>query len=386
LLSGWGESSSRSIRPNTRIRPLHVTLVLMASLLAATPAAASPQAGRARAAKVTLTRVSVSGAKVTIAGRVKLPVSSAKERRRSVIWLTLTSGTGRTSRSERFSARLNARSRFTVSHTTRFGGLVALSVLVEIAGKASGAKAFETLRLAPQTTATTPAATTTTPGRPPPALPGLSPGTPLACTTQSGALDGTFELTAATDNGGVIGGSWFEMLIPGGAAPLLNSNSPLANQDYTPLSPGSDGGLQTFAYQPAPSPAFAEEKGGKPVGNALASRIMQPQEFEGYDFSVVTQSSDPQSGEADPLAQLTTTGGQLAGELTAWAVGWNGQWFNQGAPKPDGSLTGGTTAVSGSFDATSCHYVLEWKSLIVGGPFAGFVGAWHLEGTFLPAA
>jgi hypothetical protein len=31
------------------------------------------------------------------------------------------------------------------------------------------------------------------------------------------------------------------------------------------------------------------------------------------------------------------------------------------------------------------RYTLEWKSLIVGGPFNGFTGRWHLEGTFVPS-
>jgi hypothetical protein len=204
--------------------------------------------------------------------------------------------------------------------------------------------------------------------------------------TQPTDLDGTFELEPGADDAGAISGSWFEMLDPEDPPrPLKNINSPLANQDYTPLSPGTDGGLQTFAYQPAPSPAFSERTGGKEDGNALAAEIMQPQSFLGFNFSVVTQASDPQSKEADPLAQIIDDDGQLSGQLTAWAVGWNGEWFNQGAPKPNGTLPGGTIAPSGSYDAPSGHYVLEWKSLIVGGSFNGFLGSWHLEGTFVPA-
>jgi hypothetical protein len=42
--------------------------------------------------------------------------------------------------------------------------------------------------------------------------------------------------------------------------------------------------------------------------------------------------------------------------------------------------------VSGTYDAATGHFVLQWKSLIVGGPFDRFTGSWHLEGTFVPAA
>ena len=63
-------------------------------------------------------------------------------------------------------------------------------------------------------------------------------------------------------------------------------------------------------------------------------------------------------------------------------VAWNGQQFNQGAPKPDGSSPGITVAPKGTYDPATGKYVLEWASQIVGGPFDGYTGVWHLEGTF----
>jgi hypothetical protein len=201
-------------------------------------------------------------------------------------------------------------------------------------------------------------------------------------------LNGIFKLTPATDAGAVIKGSWFEMLDPeegGIRKPLPNGNSPLANQDYTPVSPGTSGGLSTSAFQPAPSPAFSEVIAGKERGNAIANAIMQPQSFFGFNFSVVSEATDRQTAEADPIPSIVDTGGHLSGQVTAWSVGWNGEWFNQGSPKPNGSLPNGTTAVSGTYDASTGAYVLEWRSLIVKGPFNGFLGAWHLEGTYVPA-
>jgi hypothetical protein len=63
-------------------------------------------------------------------------------------------------------------------------------------------------------------------------------------------------------------------------------------------------------------------------------------------------------------------------------VAWNGQQFSQGSPKPDGSRPGITSDPKGSYAAKTGKYTLEWASQVVGGPFNGFTGSWHLEGTF----
>lgn len=374
---------------------------LCLALAAAAPAQASTgsrahrgratahQAQRAHKAQrpaVTLTSVSVEGATITVAGRVQLPHDTAAERRRTLVWLTLTGGSGASRRSETFSARISARERFDVRHATRLTGALGLQAIVRVAGRAIGGKLVDTLDVAVpaagsgQSAAGSGAAS----GNPTSGGSGSSPTSSSGSegTSQPTVLDGTFELTPGSYDAetGAVSGSWFEMLDADeqDRQPLQNGNSPLANQDYTPLYPGSDGGLETFAQQPAPSPAFSES------GNALADAIMQPQNFFGDDFSVVSQATDPQTGETDPLPRIVDTAGQLSGQVTAWAVGWNKQWFNQGAPKPDGSLSGGTTAPSGTYTAASGHYTLEWRSLIVGGPFNGFLGSWHLEGTFVP--
>jgi hypothetical protein len=41
-----------------------------------------------------------------------------------------------------------------------------------------------------------------------------------------------------------------------------------------------------------------------------------------------------------------------------------------------------TTAPSGTLDARTGKYTLQWTSQIAGGPFNGFTGIWHREGTF----
>jgi hypothetical protein len=178
---------------------------------------------------------------------------------------------------------------------------------------------------------------------------------------------------------------------------LPNGDSPLLDTTYTPLSPGSDGGLSTADYQPAPSPAFAGTTGGVPTGDALASRLVQPQTFFGIKFSINTTAVDAQTGEPAPLPVIAVKNGKLSGRITAWNAQWNGLSFNQGAPKPNGTYAqvdnyppalnaSGTVAPSGTYDATTKRFVLDWQSLIVGGPFDRYSGRWHLEGTFVPAA
>ena len=76
--------------------------------------------------------------------------------------------------------------------------------------------------------------------------------------------------------------------------------------------------------------------------------------------------------------------GRLSGQLQAFSASWNKQFFNQGSPKPDGSTPGLTSLITGTYDADTKAYTLEWTSQIVGGPFNKFSGFWHLEGVFEP--
>ena len=76
---------------------------------------------------------------------------------------------------------------------------------------------------------------------------------------------------------------------------------------------------------------------------------------------------------------------RLSGQIESWSAAWNKQYFNQGSPKPDGTSPGLTAPVSGTYDAATGAYVLTWASQVVGGPFNGFTGYWHLQGTFVDA-
>jgi len=181
-----------------------------------------------------------------------------------------------------------------------------------------------------------------------------------------------------------VTGSYFRMVEagkgPGGPDSdyLTNTNSTCSSdQTYTLFVPGTNGGLVTGGYQPAPSPAF--DSGG----NSLADQIIQPAKFFGVNFSVSTSATDPQTSQSVPVPSVAVDGsGSLSGNLEAWSAEWNSEYFNQGSPKPGGGTPGFTAGPTGSYSSATKAYSLSWTSQIVGGPFNSFTGQWHLVGTF----
>ena len=199
-------------------------------------------------------------------------------------------------------------------------------------------------------------------------------------------LSGIFEIDPGRcDNGGVTDGSYFRMIQPRGDAkngPFINNgNSSCGDDTYTPMSPGDDGGLATGAYQPNPEPAFDG------AGNAQASGIFDPLNFQGIDYGGSTNEVDPQTdAQVPPPSFEVDSSGDLTGDIPSISVAWNRQHFNQGAPKPDGSTPGLTKPPSGTYNSATGAFEMEWTSTINGGPFDGFTGLWHLEGTFVQNA
>lgn len=204
-------------------------------------------------------------------------------------------------------------------------------------------------------------------------------------TAASGELTGTFGVVAGTcAEDGTRSGSFFRMVQPGGTVEdgpfVSNADSMCADKTWTPLAPGTDGGLVTGGYQPQPEPAFAGNDGA-------ASAIVLPTSFFAVKFAVSTNDTDPQTGKIAPAPSIVAAeDGTLSGDLSAVGVAWNQQHFNQGAPKPGGEEAGLTSGPTGSYDPETGAYTLEWASQIVGGPFNNFTGLWHLEGTFAPSA
>ena len=195
----------------------------------------------------------------------------------------------------------------------------------------------------------------------------------VAVPASAGQLKGTFRISA---------GSYFRMISPGGSVAsgkfFDNPDSTCDDKSYTLAVPGTQGGLVTGTYQPNPNPAFTVQ------GGALASGIVQPQSFTAIDFSIATNKVDPQTGDHVPPPSLSVAGGKISGQLEAWSASWNKLYFNQGSPKPGGARPGLTTPVTGTYNAKTHAFLLSWTSQVVGGPFNGFTGDWHLTGTFVP--
>jgi len=196
------------------------------------------------------------------------------------------------------------------------------------------------------------------------------------------ALIGRFELTPGSCAGGTVSGTYLRMILPSGtpSGPYMsNSDSRCSDQSYTPLSPGTDGGLVSSSYQPTPNPPFDKN------GNALAGRITAPALFYGTSFATSSNAKDPQTDLSVSAPRVFANGRTLSADLRAFSVTWNNQYFNQGSPKPDGSLPGNTRAPSGTYDVATGAFTLNWTSQVVGGPFDKFTGQWHLAGRFVPA-
>jgi len=207
--------------------------------------------------------------------------------------------------------------------------------------------------------------------------------TATGAATTPKSLVGTFLITKGTTVRRVPHGSYFRMVYPGGSVTkgkfFANPDSRAINKTFTYISPGTVGGLETGKFQPAPNPAFDSK------GDSRARSIIIPTSFTGINFGVVTASRDAQTGKKVPTPSIKVLGGKLSGDLRAFAANWNNTSFNQGSPKPNGTRPGLTEAVSGTYNAKTHAYVLTWTSAIIGGPFNGFTGVWHLTGTFRAA-
>lgn len=204
-----------------------------------------------------------------------------------------------------------------------------------------------------------------------------------AATGDRHALVGTFKLQPGACSGTAVSGTYFEMIFPGGTVAngkfFDNPDSTCVNKQYTLLVPGTQGGLVAGKYQPNPTPAFSVQ------GGALAASIVQPQSFTAIDFSIATDQKDPQTGLNAPPPAISVKKGKLSGQVEAWSASWNKLYFNQGSPKPGGSDPGLTAPLSGTYNAKTRAFFITWTSQVVGGPFNGFTGYWHLAGTFSPA-
>jgi len=190
---------------------------------------------------------------------------------------------------------------------------------------------------------------------------GAGPETTTVRAAASKNLVGTFKLAPGRYSGGKASGSYLRLTQPDGKA-FANPDSSASDRTYTLIKPGTDGGLVTGRFQEPPSKGFD----GK--GNSLAKRIMRPTPFTAINFSAATTSKT-----SSQAPSISASGRKLRGQVQAFTASWNKQAFGQGSSN-----------VTGSYNSKSHHYAMQWTSKVKGGPFNGFLGTWHLEGTFQP--
>lgn len=192
---------------------------------------------------------------------------------------------------------------------------------------------------------------------------------PVQAASTSKSAVGTFKLKAGSFSGGKPSGSYFRMAQPDGKF-FENPASASSDKSYTLFKPGTDGGILTGKYQ--------TKAGFDATGNSQAGAIVKPTGFNGIAFGLLTRKRDTASGPASPAPSFTVKGSRLTANVSSLTAAWNKLFFNQGSPKPGKK----TALATGTFNAKTGAYKLDWKSLIVGGPFNGFTGVWHFEGTF----
>jgi hypothetical protein len=205
-----------------------------------------------------------------------------------------------------------------------------------------------------------------------------------------GEISGTVVIDAGTcDELGNPSGSWLRMIEPGGnvlAGPYItNYDSNCSEQTYSLLSPGKVG-LKLGKFQRHPNPAFDA------ATNGLADEIFSPVRFYSVNFAISTESQPEKIGSAlsPPRFFVESTGDEgspknvrLTANLQSLFVGWNGEFFEQGGPHPEG-FTGATTTPFGNINLETGQFTLQWSSQVDAGSFDGFIGQWQLTGVLIP--
>src|SRR3954451_20774676 len=91
-------------------------------------------------------------------------------------------------------------------------------------------------------------------------------------------------------------GSYLIVVAAAQARAVRNPRGGCANSDYTPLRPGTDGGLETGSFQGQPRPTFDANR------NSTAGRLIAPAFFGRYRLGFATDTRDEQGapGGAPP--------------------------------------------------------------------------------------
>ena len=196
------------------------------------------------------------------------------------------------------------------------------------------------------------------------------------------SLTGTATIVGGDCSG--VTGSYFQMW-SSTIGKLANFASACADTSVNPLMGTTGLVLGSFQNNGVAVPGTCVAN----VGGNGSTAIVSSFNFFGNNVYLSTNAEDNQACLPNVAPSFDSDlAGNVTGNIQAWDVFWNGNTFNQGAPKPDGTFpslgTEGTVTLSGTYNNTTGAYTAAWRSLIVGGAFNGFTGHWQLSG-MLPA-
>ncbi|MBV9871403.1 MAG: hypothetical protein JO214_12365 [Frankiaceae bacterium] len=175
-------------------------------------------------------------------------------------------------------------------------------------------------------------------------------------------------------------GSYFVAISAAAGHALQNRAGGCANPSYTPLAAGTDGGLITGEFQPQPAKVFDANR------NSRAVRLFAPVRFGHYRLGFATSARDeqhaPAGAPAYPPPAAIVTGDTLSVDLRSLVLTYAGRSNSScRASFGVGCFNLGSKNATGTYDATTHRYVIDWFS---GAAFTpnGDSMEFHLEGTF----
>jgi hypothetical protein len=208
-------------------------------------------------------------------------------------------------------------------------------------------------------------------------------GTGHAATTSTARLIGLFRLAPGdcTTPHAKPTGSYLIVLSASADRAVRNPAGGCANPDYTPLRPGTAGGLTTGRFQPLPAPAFDAHR------NSLASAVIKPVRFGPYTLGVGTDPHDeqgaPSGAPAYPAPVALATGATLDIDLRSLVLTYAGRSGSTCASSYGlGCWELGSKSATGSYDAATRRFVVDWFSGESFSPKGDSIEV-HLEGTFV---
>jgi len=200
------------------------------------------------------------------------------------------------------------------------------------------------------------------------------------------ALVGTFRISAGRCHGKdrPPSGSYLVVAAASSGQDVANPEGGCDNPAYTPLAPGTDGGVVTGTFQPNPVPTFGPDR------NSHAARIVAPVSFQGFKLGMATTAADAQHGPGGPATMTAPSAtidghGHLHLDLRSLDISYGGAPASTCAQSLAGGCWDlGSGAVTGTYDAATGAFTAEW---FVGESFTPLGDSLrvYLEGTFVPS-